>query len=168
MEELFKSLSENVSEECYNEILNIIEEIIVKDLETSAAQKYGQKSPQFEKAKELGDAAYEQGQKFFGPKHDLSTRNDRGVEKFNKNRLNQVAKREAGRNKYITDKLKSGVSSLIIPKQVTRDSSLFSPNTNMNPADPESGLSKARNRKGKILKIKNKFYISSTSPDHAV
>ena len=146
MEELFKSLSESVSEECYNEILNMVEKVIARDLETLAAQRYGQESPQFEKAKELGGAAYKQGQKFFGPKHDLSTNNDRGVEKFNKNRLDQVAKREAGRNKYIINKLKSGVSSLIIPKQVTRDNSLFSPNTNMNPADPESGLSKARRR----------------------
>ena len=146
MEELFKSLSESVSEECYNEILDMVEEVIARDLETLAAQKYGQKSPQFEKAKKLGDAAYEQSRKFFGPNHDLSTKNDKGIEKFDRNRLKQASKREESRNEHVFKQLKSGVNNFIIPKQITPENSLFSPNTNMSTTDPESGLSKARRR----------------------
>ena len=159
MEKIFESLAENVSEECFNDIRGIMEELIGEDLLTLTAKKYGEGSKQHKKADDLGDEAFTQAQNYFtvkGANHDLSTRNDLGIEKFDDNREKQIDKREAGRNKHIIKNIHSLLKSQdatkgVIPKQVTRETSMYKPNTNLNPNDPESGLSKAKKRHAKKL-----------------
>ena len=159
MKELFKSLSESVSEECFDDIMGLVKEIIGEDLLTLTAKKYGEGSKQHKKADDLGDEAFTQAQNYFttrGANHDLSTRNDLGIEKFEDNREKQVDKREAGRNNYIVKNIHSLLKSPdaakgVIPKQVTKETSMYKPNTDLNPNNPESGLSKAKRRHAKKL-----------------
>lgn len=136
-------------ESLQEEIKSIVLSRIKEDLATLTRKKFGTESPQYKKADELWDKAWSQAQDYFekkGANHDLSTKQDLGIEKFDDNRLNQVAKREEGRNDYV---LRSGLLTKrggIIPKQVTPESSRFKPNEGTDKRDPESGVAKAIRR----------------------
>ena len=112
--DIFESLENlNVSEECFEDIVGLVEKYLNEG--------------------------------------DTSTRNSRGIDKFNANRLKKVEQREKGRTEYlkknISDLLK-GVNATkgVIPKVVDKETSLYKPNISMNPNNPESGLSKAKRR----------------------
>ena len=126
---------------------------VKEDLASLTREKFGTESPQYKKADELWDKAWMDARNYFekrGANHDLSTKQDLGIEKFDDNRLKQVEKREKGRNENaLKDGLKRGG---IIPKQITPESSRFKPNTKTNPNDPESGVAKAIRRNNDKVK----------------
>ena len=80
--DIFESLENlNVSEECFDEIMDMVEQLLAEDLEATAEKKYGYGSPQAKKAKQVGSDAWEYAQNYFknkGADHDLSTNNDKG------------------------------------------------------------------------------------------
>ena len=160
-----------VSESLYNEIINRVYE----DLSSLAQKKWGYGSAKSNKADDLWNKAYDQAQNYFsskGANHDLSTNNDKGVDKFDEDRLKKVEKREKGRTEYlkknIQDLLKGeNATKGVIPKMVTKDSSLYAPNTNMNPNNPESGLSKAKRRHEDRV-AKTKLYAKDGDNAHTL
>lgn len=81
---IFESLENlEISEECFNDIMNMVEKLLSEDLEATAERKYGYGSPQAKKASKVGSDAWEYAQNYFknkGADHDLSTNNDKGQE----------------------------------------------------------------------------------------
>ena len=77
--DIFESLENlNVSEECFNDIIDTIKKLIGEDLETQAEKKYGPHSQKYRKAVRLGDEAADQADR---EGKDLSTKQDKGQEK---------------------------------------------------------------------------------------
>ena len=89
--DIFENLENlNVSEECFDEIMGIVEALLSEDLAEKTKEKYGADSPQYYKADDLWDKAWTQAQKYFaakGANHDLSTRRDIGQDKHVENEV---------------------------------------------------------------------------------
>ena len=94
---IFESLENlNVSQECFNDIIGIVEELLSENLTGKTAEKYGEGSPQHKRADQLWNQAYDQAQEYFskkGAKHDLSTKNDLGQEKMEGNRFRELQRK---------------------------------------------------------------------------
>lgn len=90
--DIFESLENlNVSEECFDDIMDIIESLV-----GMASKKYGEGSPQQWKAENLWNKSYNQAQDYFSKKgaiHDLSTKNDLGQEKMEGDRFRELQRK---------------------------------------------------------------------------
>ena len=95
--DIFESLENlQVSEECFDDIIGIVEELLSENLTGKAAEKYGEGSPQHKRADQLWNQAYDQAQEYFskkGANHDLSTKNDLGQEKMEGDRFLQLKRK---------------------------------------------------------------------------